>query len=181
MLRKWKVEIIIISVSLLLSISAKYLPDILQLSAAAEYQFYFIVGIYVNRHFSYLFKPKNPALQCISVLLCVAVLLLRVFLLNMFLSYLYALSGCILIFKLSLLLNKMNMKPLAVCILNNSYGIYLFHPMIVYLLYSFTWNARISPYFLSSAVIIFSFCISLGLTECMRKTKLRFAIGAKID
>ena len=66
--------------SFLLSVCAKHLPDIFQLSSAAEYWFYFILGVYVNRYFPQLSSPKRRCVDWVAILLCAAILLLRVFL-----------------------------------------------------------------------------------------------------
>ena len=181
LLNKKYVEIIVVICSFLLSMSAKYLPDILQLSAAAEYWLYFVLGIYLNRHVTQFSRPEIRYVNWIGIPLCAAVLLFRIFLLNTCLSYIYALSGCFLVFILSQSMNDDLSKKLpAQCILNNSYGIYLFHPMIIYLLYSVTWKANIAPILLASSVALISFGVSLSLTGIIRKTRLCFVIGEHI-
>lgn len=69
----------------------------------------------------------------------------------------------------------------AKCILDNSYGIYLFHPMIIYLLYFATWEKTIPPILLASAVALISFFISLVFTGLVRKTRLCFFVGDHVD
>lgn len=61
----------------------------------------------------------------------------------------------------------------------NGFGIYLFHPMIIYILFYYLGNYRINPILLSLFIVIVTYIISILLTTIVRKIKLQFIIGEK--
>lgn len=61
----------------------------------------------------------------------------------------------------------------------NSMGIYLFHPMIIYVLFYYLGNYNINPYTLTGIIIITSFTISYVMTVSIKRIKLSFILGDK--
>lgn len=61
----------------------------------------------------------------------------------------------------------------------NSYGIYLFHPMLIYILFYYTIELSIHPYLLSFAILLIAFALSIVLTEAMRLINAKIIIGEK--
>ena len=59
----------------------------------------------------------------------------------------------------------------------NSFGIYLFHPMIIYLCFFLNTKLWDTPYLFSIIVFIVSLVVSLLLTIVLRKKQLGFVIG----
>lgn len=59
----------------------------------------------------------------------------------------------------------------------NSFGIYLFHPMVIYVLFYLFGQAETNPYCLCSCIAAASFVLSVGLTELVRKLHLGILIG----
>jgi len=61
----------------------------------------------------------------------------------------------------------------------NSYGIYLFHPMIIYLAYFFLIksNIEISPIILCALILVVSFFLSLLFTILLRRIGAGIFIG----
>ena len=59
----------------------------------------------------------------------------------------------------------------------NSLGIYLFHPMVIYVLFYLFGQAQINPYCLCLGIAAVSFALSVGLTELVRKLHLGILIG----
>ena len=61
----------------------------------------------------------------------------------------------------------------------NSFGIYLFHAMIIYWLEFIASPYQINPYLLSIAVFVISLALSILLTMAVRKLGLGIIIGEK--
>ena len=61
----------------------------------------------------------------------------------------------------------------------NSFGIYLFHAMIIYWLEFLATPCQINPYLLSVAVFAISLTLSILLTIAVRKLGLEVIIGEK--
>ena len=59
----------------------------------------------------------------------------------------------------------------------NSMGIYLFHPMIIYLAFFIENNRNISPYIFSMVVIIIASVLSYVATIIIKRAKLNFLLG----
>lgn len=62
-------------------------------------------------------------------------------------------------------------------ILRNSYGIYLFHPMIIYTIYTLLQNTPIPPSILILCTLTLSSFMSYYITEALRYLHLRWLIG----
>ena len=60
-----------------------------------------------------------------------------------------------------------------------SMGIYLFHPMIIYVLYYLLLNYNINPYIQCMMITIISVIISMIFTYILKKLKLNFVLGEK--
>lgn len=60
---------------------------------------------------------------------------------------------------------------------HNSYGIYLFHPMLIYLQFYAIRNLDINPWIAVFIIFLIAFSVSWFLTFNIRKTRLRIAIG----
>lgn len=158
-----------------------YFPLRFQLYNIFKYIFYFYLG-------GVLYENRNALNIKINLPIQVAFLFV-VFLLLFFLhektkminsqtgSMLLALSGMILLFYCSKTISKFKI-PFYNRLSKNSYGIYLFHPMLNYLIFYYFGEKVISnPYITCIIVSIVITVISVFITEFLRKCKLRFIIG----
>jgi len=59
----------------------------------------------------------------------------------------------------------------------NGFGIYLFHPMIIYVLYYYLGKYNVNPIVLCLGITVISYCLSIALTELLRRIKLKILIG----
>lgn len=163
-----------------------YAPSYFQISNCCGYLLYFYLGFLMVP----LFKKYMPSLRKKSLLLLIIVMSIWIVLnlailkmssvsvAKMPLTTLAAVFGTLLLY---LLCNKVGgalyTSKIYRLLQNNSFGIYLFHPMIIYLFFFYTpflWN---SPYLLSITVLFTSLFISFILTNFLRKIKLSFALG----
>lgn len=95
------------------------------------------------------------------------------------LGFLSALSGGTLFYLLAtyLLTTKFITTGFYTFISKGSYGLYLFHPMIIYLVYYFTKNLAVNPYVLCLLACIISLSLSGLLIILFRKLNLYILIG----
>ena len=61
----------------------------------------------------------------------------------------------------------------------NAFGIYLFHPVLIYSLLYITQKLSINPWVLATSTFILSFILSSYLTTFFRTIKLGWAIGER--
>ena len=139
--------------SLCLYFGAERLPGEFQIRAAASYQVYFFVGVLWNKYFGkvMLFLQRLWAMPILSVLVfgavygnCQGGILWEKFACAVA-GIVMALSFCGCIGRKGLA-EGMFVKRVN----KNSYGIYFFHPMIIYVLFWGTYHYRVSPIVLSA-------------------------------
>lgn len=61
----------------------------------------------------------------------------------------------------------------------NNFGIYLFHPMIIYILFYNIRNLNLNPYISTICIFIISTILSILLTLFFRKIGLKTVLGEK--
>lgn len=59
----------------------------------------------------------------------------------------------------------------------NTYGIYLFHPMINYLIFHYIFKMHLNPIFMTLVITIICWFLSSYLTDIARKIHLSWIIG----
>ena len=94
-------------------------------------------------------------------------------------SLLYALLGIYAIYLLSLRLTYLTRFPFINKVNRNIFGIYLFHPVIIYLFFYYLDKSEIGVLPITVCVVVISFILSFYLTELMRKLHLNLLIGEK--
>lgn len=154
----------------LIAISLLKIPLLSDLSL---YAIYFTMGFIFNDYYDIYFKSLKVNIMIICALLVIYVL-------SIYLNWtiLVVNSVGIVTFGTLLSLFKINEKnKFYKLLLDNSMGIYLFHPMIIYILFYYWGQYNVSPIILSLVIFIISFGISLILTILLRKTKLKFILG----
>lgn len=80
---------------------------------------------------------------------------------------------------LSIYTIKIESAKLYQCVAPNSFGIYLFHAMIIYWIEFIAAPYPINPYPLSVAAVVISLTLSILLTVMVRKLGLGIIIGEK--
>jgi fucose 4-O-acetylase-like acetyltransferase len=160
---------------------ARYVPGQLQLNAAFSYQLFFLVGaefhFYYNKLEPFLVKFRYTVLILPFILVgwffyCP----------NIIFTLGYTFAGILMIVLLAVLLEK-ETKLVETKFFrrtkDTSMGVFLFHPMIVYLGYYCLGNRDISPYLLSVGIAVFAFYTSIFLTKAVRRLKLGVILGEK--
>lgn len=160
---------------------SSYIPYLLQINNAFRYLFWFTLG--------YMFVLHKQKVQTIVVNYLTVVGLLLAYLTvehHMsdgipFFSTITAMAGIMLIYQLSCDFKSISRFRFFRLVSENSFGIYLYHVFIIYLLFYFFKDAHVPAYVFSVSVFFISLLISVLLTIFSRSVGLRFIIGEKMN
>lgn len=163
---------------ILLNLISPRIPMIFQVGSVARYCLYFHLG-YIYRKINLINRlPTDKVIiyVFINLFLFVSIEMYVNGILNHLLHPLVSISGCMMMTVIAkIILNK---KLLAFRqLLLNSYGIYLFHPMIIYLIFFYFRGLVTNPYAFSAAVFVTSILLSNFLTNLFRYIGLSQVIG----
>lgn len=175
-----KNKIIVICISFILYILSNKFPYQIQISQAMHYQLYFLIGVLFNEYYDKIIIFIN---KLSFILLSLPVILLGMFKFNpnWITNLGYEFIGMFMIISLSVFcLNKLSFITetyLYKVIDKNMFGLYLFHPMIIYALFYILGGYNINPILLALGISIVSIVISILATKLIRKIKLGIFIG----
>lgn len=151
-----------------------------QIANVFYYQFFFVCGVYLDFYFEDIFcflqAKRKWWIPVFALLLC------STFADFWTLSgYVYALCGMALSLWLALWLSgkKAAESRLHRILCRDSYGIYLIHAMIVYLVFWVFSEIAVPAPLLVLLAFFVALALSLGLTELLRRLHLGFVIGEK--
>ena len=91
----------------------------------------------------------------------------------------YALTGIYVFYRSAPWLKAITTTRLFDLINKNSFGIYLFHPIIIYLLFYIFGDLPVNPYLLTALVFLTSTAASILLTGLVRRKNMGVIIGEK--
>lgn len=154
----------------------------LQLIPALRYQLYFFLGVAINHYFPVLLRAIRRLYIPIYIL-CPLLLVVSLKFDPSWLTKLgYAIIGIIWFVAIGGgLADKCGDKIAGIKwyrVLNrDSFGLYLFHPMIIYVIFWQLGGLNINPWLLSAGAFIVSAGLSIVLTELLRKCRAGIAIG----
>lgn len=137
-----------------------------QIDNSLVYQFWFILGYIAMIYRKYL-----------NILFSILIIVVWGFIERA--SLLYALLGIYAIYLLSLRLTYLTRFTFINKVNSNIFGIYLFHPVIIYLFFYYLDKSEIGVLPITVSVVVISFILSFYLTELMRKLHLNLLIGEK--
>lgn len=167
------------------------LPAILQISNTAKYLVFFYMGyLFQNKKEIIFDKLKFNKLLCASFfLLNIITLVGSIYTRNIkvpgliigLTEFSSAVFGILFIYGVITLLSKTTIEENKIykSIEKNSFGIYLFHPMLIYIMFHFLGEKDVNPYILTLLVFGVSLLISNILTEMVRLAHLDIIIGEK--
>ena len=92
------------------------------------------------------------------------------------LSAMTAIAGIAFMVLFCIIIKRKNLQIIRI-LSKDSYGIYLFHPMIIYVLFFHLKDYSISPFGVTLIVFTVSFLFSYLLTQVIRKLRLQIIIG----
>ena len=173
--RNKKLQYMIITIFLIMSYLSVYLPNIWGLRELAYYLFFFYLGYLYNRYFGLVISvAKKP----ITIIMTILLFIITSYFNNWPFRVMKAILGTIIIISGTTYIPQNFTKSSVISEINrNSFGIYLFHPMIIYIMYYFLGSKNINPFILSSIITIISYLISIGATIVFRKINLSFLLG----
>lgn len=174
-------RILLFLLSLLLFFASRYIKTAhFQLCNALYYQLFFFIGVFFHLYYKtliVLFKKIFP------VFIVTPFILIGIFKYNpnLLSRIIYSIIGIIMILALSVFIiqrcEKLTTTPLYKYIHTNSFGIYLFHPMIIYILYFYLGQYDIPPIILCFDIAIISLVFSIIATKLFRVLRLKIFIG----
>lgn len=94
-------------------------------------------------------------------------------------NVLYAMFGIFLFYYLAPYCKNIANNALFKAVNRNSFGIYLFHPIIIYAVIYYFKDTQLNHITIFCITLFCSFFLSLFLTELMRKLHLQIIIGEK--
>lgn len=168
-----------ISLLVLFDVS-RIVPGGFQLRAACYDQVFFFLGILFNRFYARI-VPLFRKFYAIGFLLPFILMTMFMFKLNSMTAYIYKGIGiamvmffcwCLLCRFPAVVLNSVYGS-----VKRNFFGLYLFHPMIIYVLFHWLGQYNINPVLLSTFIWIVAAFLSICATELMRVLRLQLVIG----
>lgn len=161
--------------SILLLILSGYFPNLFQINSLGYYFIFFSCGMFFNHFFSETMPVLRNKWMLLVFMFCFAFLQWYPW---PYSSALKALMGCIIIIGLShnlptFLLRNRWLRHIH----NNSMGIYLFHPMLIYIMFFFFGQFHISPIILWLCIATIAYILSYILTETLNLAGLNFILG----
>lgn len=130
-----------------------------QIDNSLVYQFWFILGYIAMIYRKYL-----------NILFSILIIVVLGFIERA--SLLYALLGIYAIYLLSLRLTYLTRFTFINKVNSNIFGIYLFHPVIIYLFFYYLDKSEIGVLPITVSVVVISFILSFYLTELMSNSSL---------
>lgn len=147
-----------------------------QIQNFCYYLFYFYMGYLFNKNYDFVMgKFTKPTFAIVTLIVFIFSYEYRAYKL---LSITSALSGSLFALILTsfipphLMKNKIMQKANS-----NGFGIYLWHPMIIYVLYYYCGNLSFNPVLLSGIIAAIAYLLSWFLTEVIKRANLGMIIG----
>lgn len=159
--------------------NAGYFPALFSMYNIARFAIWFYVGYCFEKHRDKLSLPRILCPISLILLMILNFVQLTDFIPDYPLYFITALTGMLFIYTLSSILcrHHISKNRLYRTLSQNSFGIYLFHPMIIYVLFYYTGSLRLAPILLGGAIFLTSLFLSLSLTLLLRRLGLGLLLG----
>lgn len=175
-----KNSIIILVTSIGLHILCRLVVVHILVNYILHYQLYFWIGYCLNIYFDQVLCIWNKVKKLTLPILFILVFMSQYdknILTNDFLAGI----GCFVVFSLVIYI-EMYIHSFAECKLykvieKNGFGIYLLHPMLIYIIFYFGKDMDINPFIFTILTTVSVFIISILFTYIIRILKLKFIIG----
>lgn len=173
-IQKANVAVCLIVTFLISYISNKHYISYFQITSTLYYVFYFYVGYLINRYS----EKMTEGIHKYRILLPLCPVLIILGMKFHQLKYVAAMAGIIMMLAISLgVTDNVYDNKIYLHLKKNSFGVYLFHPMIIYVLFYYLGTMDINPFLLSGIIFVVSYVVSDLLTEVIRKIKLGLLLG----
>lgn len=157
------------------------IPGVFRLWEVFAYAVYFAAGAFSDRYMTRLldfFRKRRAAAAVLSAVCAVTLVLLDAFIPDT----VAAAAGIMLIFYISFCAveyGRVAGSRVMTVLSRDAFGIYLFHPMINYVIFYFLGNGSIPPAVVCAASFLFSTVGALVITEAVRGLRLSAIIGER--
>lgn len=174
---------VMLAVSGILYVCERWMPHHFQLDSTMTYQLYFFLGVAFNGLYD-RFDRTSAGLK-LGVFACAFLVVLSIVFPGMIFlpRMIRRMTGCammvILMWAVLRFFPGIAENRVYRLIRKNSFGIYLFHPMIIYWLFSRLYALDVMPMVLVLAVSAAALVLSIGGTELLRKLRLQILIGER--
>ncbi|SFC62001.1 acyltransferase family protein [Butyrivibrio sp. YAB3001] len=170
-----KNSIVIATILLSIALVSFKFPILFQISNLGYYLIFFYFGVLYNRYYE---KANGVIKNYICIIICLALTALVFQYSHVVIKIIKAITGSLAFIGITSYVNSSFLNVKIVNHLNkDGFGIYLFHPMIIYVLFYYFGDMDISPIILCLTIAIASYVLSAILTDAMRKFKLNILIG----
>ena len=156
---------------------ASRIPNVFQLSSSFKYMLWFVMGYE-------LIVCQETLLSRIvkqwGLYFGALIIALEFFSSPMFFPgcrTIYAIGGITFFYSIAFKIRSIVKLNFFRIVTSNSYGLYLFHPILIYLMFHYWGRCNVNPMILSSVIFVLSLFISIGLTMLIRRLKMHFIIG----
>lgn len=174
-----KNPLLVLPFCVVLFLSANYVPQIFKLRTACKYTLFFYLGVCADHYYPFLeglvkklrfFLPVLPVVMVGSVLLNP----------NFITETAYTLIGMGMMLAFASLLTTseaLQASRIYQFLRRESFGLYIFHAMLIYLLFFFLGSTQIAPWLLAVLSIASSTAVSFLLNKLVRMLKLGILLG----
>jgi len=174
-----KNPLLVIPICAALFLVANYVPQIFKLRTAFKYTLFFYLGVCADHYYPFLESlakklrfvlPVLPVLMVGSVLYCP----------NFIFETAYTILGMAMMLAFSSLLTgseKLQSSRIYQFLRRESFGLYIFHAMVIYVLFALLGPTQIPPVLLVTLSIVVSTAASFALNALVRKAKLGILLG----
>lgn len=158
---------------LLIYLSTRYLPSTFQLYNITKFLIYFHLGCFLPSAKKILERDIN--ILTLPLFLIIYILTFKMY--NPLACLIIASGGILTIYCLSHFISKYLNNDTISYYAKNTYGIYLFHTMINYLIFHYIFKMHLNPIFMTLVITIICWFLSSYLTDIARKIHLSWIIG----
>ena len=174
-----KNPLLVLPICVVLFLAANYVPQIFKLRTALKYTLFFYLGVCADHYYAFLeglakklrfVLPVLPLVMVGSVLYCP----------NFIFETAYTLLGMGMMLAFSSLLTgseKLQSSKLYRFLKKESFGLYIFHAMVIYVLFAVLGATQVPPVVLVVLSVVVSTAMSFVLNALVRKLKLSILLG----
>lgn len=159
-------------------IGTRWSAPYFQLHQTLHYILYFYAGTLINSHWDkFAGFIRKHLVMCLMLSAAAWLSILA----SAHLRYLAAFGSILFIFAVSMPIGIPGLEGHASYALlkKDSFGIYLFHPMMIYLIFYAFRDSTVNPYLISTVTFAAVYSVSIVMTEIIRRMNLGIIIGEK--
>lgn len=160
-----------------------------QIASVLRYFLYFYFGYHVQKHYKTIFSWSSNKFATFLILMLsvssyISLSYIHIFVLQKIMEMFCAILGALFILALSEILvsnccDFIQKNKVCELFYRNAYSIYLFHPLIIYVVFYELQNKYVNSYLLFCCTLLLAIILSIILSQLMRKCHLQKLLGEK--